>query len=348
MSDVILYAALKENQKLNTELLNFCTGGSSASLESYAEGGITAGSPYASGGASGIGTCTPQMVLDWNSNLKPFVDTNTYSINVCDTSGWYRCGASCSWTVPTGVTRVQFQLWGPGGGASSNCCCGGAPFGPSGAYAVVKMDVTPGNTYTLCAGCAYCCYAYQGAPGICGSPTFVTGPGLCVCADSGISCYCHWGQDISASGTGSGCGVPHFDGCAPNSCSGWNFCWDSGNDDTEICHAFSRQTWYTNCKDETRNIEAYGLNGMWPAMKIAGDLNSGTYSVSPPVFGFENMTCCAEFTGNTCGGCCYNASNGYQQGPSFGGFADRRFGGCRACGGDAGGMGMVCVSWECT
>lgn len=352
MSDVILYAALKENQKLNTELLQLCTGGASASISDFAEGAISAGYPYTSaGGASAEtpGTCCPTALVEWTQVLTPFVETNTYGFKVCDTSGYYRCGSSCTWCVPPGVTRVQFQIWGPGGGTSGNCCCGGSPFGPSGAYAVVKMDVTPGNCYCLCGGCAYCCYANQNQPGICGSPSFVAGPGLNVCADSGVSCYNYWAQDINASGHGQGssCGVPHFDGCSVSSCDGFNFCWDTGNDNTTICHAYSRQTWHLVCGNESCNIEAYGLNGMWPSMNIGQDLQNSTYSVSPPVFGYENMTCCVQWTGNTCRGCCYSAQNGYQQGPGFGGFADRKFGGCDGCGGDSGGMGMICVSWEC-
>jgi hypothetical protein len=86
---------------------------------------------------------------------------------------------------------------------------------------------------------------------------------------------------------------------------------------------------------------------MWPRMTIGGNLQTGTYSVSPPVFGFENATCCLVFSGSTCAGCNRRASNGIQQGPAFGGFASMVFGGCSACGGDAGGMGMICVSYTC-
>ena len=347
MSDVILYAALKENLRLNNDLLTLCAGGSSVSIESYEEDAVATGSPYGSDSGAAGEECTPTIVSNWVSTLKPFVETRANGMKTCDNSGCFRCGSQCNWTVPSGVTNVQFQLWGPGGGTSQNCCCGGAPFGPSGAYAVVQMDVTAGDVYCLCGGCAYCCCAHQNTPGLCGSPTFISGPGLCVCADSGISCYCYWGTDINASMLGSGgCGPPHFGNCGPESCSGWNFCWDSGSDDMDTCHAFSRQTWHTTCKNVACNITAYGINGMWPRMTIANSLNnSGTYSISPPVFGFESMTCCKRWDGTTCHGHCQQGRYGYQAGPGFGGFASTVFSGCGACGGDHGGMGMVCVSW---
>ena len=348
MSDVILYTALKENLRLNNDLLTLCSGGSTVSLESYEEGSALTGTPYGSAGAGGGDECKPTIVTNWEATLKPFVETRANGLKVCDTSGYYRCGSQCNWTVPSGVTSVQFQLWGPGGGTSSNCCCGGNPFGPSGAYAVVQMDVNAGDVYCMCGGCAYCCCAHQTTPGICGTPTWMAGPGLNICADSGISCYCHWGQDINATNTGSGGGsggIPHFDGCAASACSGWNFCWDTGADNTDICHAFSRQTWATSCKNAACNITAYGINGMWPRMTIGSNLDTGTYSISPPIFGFESMTCCFKWCGGTCHPYCSMATQGYQQGPSFGGFAGQVGSNCNACGGDHGGMGMVCVSW---
>ena len=345
MSDVILYAALKENLRLNNDLLALCAGGAGGTLASYEEGKIAIGSPLVGGGGGTI--CTPTIVASWEATLKPFVETRSNGLKVCDDSGNYRCDRQCNWTVPAGVTNAQFQLWGPGGGTSQNCCCGGAPFGPSGAYAVVQMDVTAGDVYCLCSGCAYCCCGYQTTPGICGTPTWLAGNGINICADSGISCYCHWGADINASMLGSGgCGIPHFTNCGPEACSGYNFCWDTGADSIDTCHAFSRQTWATSCKNDACNVLAYGVNGMWPRMTIGNDLNSGqTFSVSPPVFGFESMTCCKKWDGSTCHGHCQQAQYGYQQGPGFGGFASTVFGGCGACGGDHGGMGMICVSW---
>lgn len=348
MSDVILYAALKQNIQLQQELLSFCSGGSGIT-ESFYETPQPAGYPIVGAGSSD--NC-PQIVIDWVKNLKPQVKVGQPNgFKVCDTSGYFRCGSNCSFTVPAGVCRVQFQLWGPGSGTSSNCCCGGSPFGPSGAYTVVELDVTPGNVYCLCSGCAQCCYAYQTTPGICGGPTFVCGPGLNVCADSGISCYNFWAANIQAAGHGQGtdCGIPHFDGCSASSCGGWNFCWDSGQDNTCILHAFSSRTFAYACAGTGRNLVCYGLNGLWPAMVIGQDLTSGTFSISTPVFGYENCVCRQTWAGSTCSGCCRSPLSGGNTLaiPGAGGHAAMVFSGCNACGGDSGRMGMVCASWTC-
>lgn len=88
-------------------------------------------------------------------------------------------GNSCSWTVPAGATMATFQIWGAGGNTSGCChgnCCAIGYWGGSGEYKFVKMRVTPGQTYTLCAGGACpvgSCYTYQDAFGcnsfVCGS-----------------------------------------------------------------------------------------------------------------------------------------------------------------------------------
>ncbi len=83
----------------------------------------------------------------------------TNGFKVCDTSGYYRCGSSCTWTVPGGTTCVRFQIWGSGGGTSESRCCMHTMPGDTGAYASVIMPVTSGSSYTMCGGCAYCCYA---------------------------------------------------------------------------------------------------------------------------------------------------------------------------------------------
>jgi len=71
MSDVILYAALKENLRLNNDLLTLCAGGSTNTLASYEEGATMTGSPYAGGATAGA--CSPAMVTNWEATLKPFV-----------------------------------------------------------------------------------------------------------------------------------------------------------------------------------------------------------------------------------------------------------------------------------
>jgi hypothetical protein len=56
-------------------------------------------------------------------------------------------GADQTWTVPDGVTSVQFKVWGAGGGGA-----GTTEFGGSGGYASGFRTVTPGETFTLRVG----------------------------------------------------------------------------------------------------------------------------------------------------------------------------------------------------
>lgn len=357
MSDVLLYAALKENARLIREKIE---GGSGGSID-YSKP-TPQGYPYVGGsdGPDEFNLC-PTIVSDWVADLCPLLRTDyTNSFKVCDTSGYYRCGAQCTWCVPPGVCNVQFQLWGPGGGTSGMCCCGGSPHGPSGAYMMIQMQVTPGECYCLCAGCAYCCYASMTTPGICGSPTFIRSGNnnFLACADSGISCMNFWSSDIYAAYGGDGsCGIPALDGCSANSCSGgWNFCLDSGNDGISICHAFASRTsfYLSSAPSDGRPVTYYGLNGLWPAIVIgdaAANCLHGSCTLSTPVFGFEGCVCGSRFTssdsGESYGGCYYQASSGYQQIPSVGGYHTYFCGGENTRDGDSGGMGMICVQWCC-
>lgn len=56
-------------------------------------------------------------------------------------------GADQTWTVPSGVTSVQFKVWGAGGGGAV-----ATEFGGSGGYASGFRTVTPGETFTLRVG----------------------------------------------------------------------------------------------------------------------------------------------------------------------------------------------------
>ena len=115
---------------------------------------------------------------------------------VCNGAGnYWRCGQGCTWTVPSGVTCARFQIWGPGSSSGSSCCCGIGMPGTSGAYASVILPVTAGSQYTMCAGCAYCCYGcFTNVQA--GSDTYVQGPGLSnFCAQGGDNCYCRMIKD---------------------------------------------------------------------------------------------------------------------------------------------------------
>lgn len=70
--------------------------------------------------------------------------------NYCSASG-----CCCLWTVPSGVTQAQFQIWGAGGNSTScnhSTCCAYGTGGGSGEYTYVLAAVSAGQTYTLCAG----------------------------------------------------------------------------------------------------------------------------------------------------------------------------------------------------
>lgn len=119
----------------------------------------------------------------------------------------FPCMGSCTWTVPSGVTRATFEIWGGGGGGAAKCCCAcyhSGPGGAGGGYARTSITVAPGATYSICVGgggmqcvggaCAYhwCCYGNPGCT------SYVTGTGLSnFCATGGDggtnTCYAYCG-----------------------------------------------------------------------------------------------------------------------------------------------------------
>ena len=191
-TDVLLYNAIKSNLAITT------TANATAALANATASGTAAGTAAGNAAYTTGSTCFLTNQIGFGNITEPVTWRNiprmtapTGGVIVCDASGYYRCGASCSWTVPVGITCAEFMLWGPGGGSGTNCCCGGAPFAPSGAFALVAKPVIAGEVYVLCAGCAYCCYATQTTPGMQGSPSYVTGTGFTgFCAEGGRPCVC--------------------------------------------------------------------------------------------------------------------------------------------------------------
>lgn len=108
-------------------------------------------------------------------------------------------GKCCLWTVPTAVRWARFEVWGAGGDGGGACCCmqpdrGGG----SGSYARKTIQVTPAQTFTICAGGSGCCS--QPCRGTNGFPSYAcnasaTPTGLCLCASGGMggSSSCWWG-----------------------------------------------------------------------------------------------------------------------------------------------------------
>jgi hypothetical protein len=143
----------------------------------------------------------------------PTLPSVTAGLLVCDTS-FARCGVCCAWTVPGGAQFVRFLMWGAGAlSQSSVCCCGISIPGSSGAYASVIIPAVPGCVYTLCAGCAACCYAdYNNAVSTgSGCSSFVNGYGLNnVCAEGGeVSPFCWIKRKFAVNGVDD---------------SGWPYC----------------------------------------------------------------------------------------------------------------------------
>lgn len=290
---------------------------------------------------------------------------------VCDVSAseaanQLRCGATCTWTVPAGVTTARFQIWGAGAGSHNMCCCGGGMWGGSGAYASAIVPVTPGSQYIICAGCAQCCWMQSAGPTAGGgSSSWVTGPNLSnFCADGGDpSPYC-WLQRAHGRGTASGyCVIMNAQSyCTKVSkgtvygwcmCSGGGFCWSntcSGRD--SIPFTTSCRMWYGTVSNPTKSCHfVIGAPGMFNAANLAanpGGSNEGCmYLTHPPIV---NLTCecCSVYmnSGNTCCGRLGNVQCNVFTWPSRGGYPTSVSGGTDNLGGGYGAAGMVCVQWN--
>ena len=269
------------------------------------------------------------------------------------TSSYYRCGGSCTWTVPSGFSNIRFQMWGAGAGTGSGCCCGGSPFGETGAYASVVIPAVAGCQYSLCAGCAYCCYACAALAGS-GCPSYVTGGGLSnVCAMGGCSNLVYW---ISCVGMGCNPGyrlsswscAPSAGACLCNSCGDYCFissCATCGN----IPFLYACRTWYGSTSGFAANSVVMGINSI--TRQICFDSNHYGYQTHPPIYGFDTVSqCLLGWTSSACvGGCiCSTLSVGASaplQYPGAGGYASIKMGGGNIPSGDSGKTGVVCVTW---
>ena len=267
------------------------------------------------------------------------------------TSTYFRCGASCTWVVPAGATKAKFELWGPGASSGAACCCGYAPYGMSGAYATTIIDVTPGTSYTLCAGCAYCCYAYNdNGPGLVGSPSYVTGTGLTnFCAVSGCGGILH--NLVSMIGK---CGITanecKYHGFG-NICTG-GVCATEGN-----IHniRFSESKFYCNFSSDkalgfcgtdfgipprsgTMTLSSYPV---WTAeFTPAPTVDPATGSLTSPTRKIFTALCCGKQQGPM-----GTVPDNTRNFPGAGGSPTFVIGGSNEIYGDAGRTGMVKVTW---
>lgn len=278
----------------------------------------------------------------------PHLTTCTNSLCVYDQSGYYRCGASCTWTVPAGATKAKFEVWGAGAfGGAGRCCGGSGGFGASGAYATVIIPVTPGCQYLMCSGCSACCNVYctQGYTGQ-GGPSYVTGYGLTnFCAESGchnlirrtlmqrmqlcnLADCCRWQNPSCTSSGACICSTSHY--CFSNSC-----------DSCGLIPVF-------NDKEVSFYGTPFGHNSMHGESCFDG--NHYGYDLHPGLVDPANGRCtagccCYSWSSGNCCGCMNNACQGYSCQPGMGSYPSHAMGGATEIYGGWGRMGMAKVSW---
>jgi len=264
---------------------------------------------------------------------------------------YYRCGSCCQFTVPSGVTKVQFDAWGPGAFTPGSTCCGGSPHGSTGAFLSMQLEVTPGDAYCICAGCSMCCSAQAYPNYSCQNhewsyPTCIEGPGLCnVRVEAGNmkavaqiwlrgtvpgsmlvnQCYGNL-----AGGSGQ-CWCNHGYHCFDNSCS---TCGVMGG------VASLSQAFGCTCKGFM-----YKIPGLWGPYCLDTN-NYGFYQAAPVPFFAECSQHCFSFSSNSCGGCnCSSTETPYMKMPGAGGSAVHVMGGCCICGA-RGNMGAVRITYD--
>lgn len=274
----------------------------------------------------------------------PSLTGASLGFKVCDTGAQFNCGFCCQWTVPAGVTRARFQLWGAGGGSGAGCCCGGSPFGSTGAYASVIIPVTAGDTYTLCSGCAFCCFPnYSATARIPGCPSFVVGNGLNnFCANGGQGRLGTW---MSAYGRQDTMRFSTLNYSGPCICkAGTDYCFSNSCSSFGIIPYVPGASYFGTTTSATSPSVVYGIRGMWPL--ICFDSNHYGYQCHPPIYGFESTSQCnpSYSTGTCCGYNC-RAATGYLNVPGAGGSYSHYMGGSTNTCGDMGRMGMVCVTY---
>jgi len=265
---------------------------------------------------------------------------------------YYRCGTSaCTFTVPSGVSKVQFDAWGPGAFTPGATCCGGSPWGSSGAFMSVQLEVTPGDSYCLTAGCSLCCSAQAYPNYTCmnhswGTPTCLEGPGLCnVRVEAG-----------NQKGVAQIWLRGHSDGsffvnqCRGNLAGGSGQCWcNSGyhcyDNSCATCGVQGGVASLSRVHGCTCKGFMYKIPGLFGPYCL--DTNNYGYYQAPPVPLFaECSQVCFNFTSNSCGGCnCSSTSSPFMKMPGQGGHAVHVMGGCCICGA-RGNMGAVRITYD--
>jgi len=292
----------------------------------------------------------PTNTTNWSSIPRL---TGGTSLNVCDVSGYYRCGVCCLWTVPGGVSIAQFQIWGAGSGTAPGSCCSGSPPGDTGAYAIAIIPVTPGCQYTLCSGCARCCCSYctVSADSLGGCDSFVSGFGLTnFCAQGGSNghTYCTM---VDLHGNDGCCRYNALGqrSAGPCICSG--SVWYCFSNSCATCGLISIRASARTYYGSATSGYVTGL----PSFHAGGCLTSDHYGYfcHSPVISethgvFTGSNCCATFSSGTCcGGWNCSAANteSGRRHPGGGGAMTHMMGGHTEHYGDSGRMGMVRVTY---
>ena len=126
----------------------------------------------------------PNSALDPNAGLKYYVKHIYGQPQVCSP------GCCCLWTVPTGVKRVTFELWGAGGNGNGHCSCNRCHHyqgAGGGFYSSKTISVQAGWQYTVCAAGVYRCCSRE-CVGCKGCSSYVNGCNLSGFCANGGSC----------------------------------------------------------------------------------------------------------------------------------------------------------------
>ena len=278
MSDVLVYNAIAEHNKMMAERLR--EEADEILQERLAE------APWS---VTDLWHCIPLIATN-NANAVLCVHT---SQDASFSTGW-NCGACCEWTVPDGVTCAQFQIWGPGARSAGSSCCVYSPGGGSGAYATIALPVTPGDSYTLCAGCACCCGGCW-TSGVISPviPSYVTGNGLHnVCAEGGEgNQFCF----LRNNGQAGSCQVPDIGRCYPNQNMCFCQCAAICSVSAILCDAYF-------CKAVSYQNTGYGQSNrpnasrLWyiPSQSTEACYESKScswYIYTPPIIGVDHNVC---------------------------------------------------------
>ena len=360
--DVLVYSALNEQAALKKEIAE--------KQQCLFDLKANASAGSGGGGADNSVACAKAWLAADRGNEKAMwlCPGDTTKSTLCEASGssgevkgwdprgYFRCIRASTWTVPTGATSMRVQMWGAGGGANKPpCCCGHTPFGSTGAYASVIVPVTEGWTYTLCAGCAYCCYGFTttGHRRWRGQCSYIQGCHFCnFCVDGGRGSMGNWMADYGHFCT---CRIAYYTGN-----EGYEFCnqgtdWCSGGQSltSEIDYVAGAGIHGTlnDIAEPTAENVVYGIRGIWP--KQCWDGNHYGYEVHAPVPGFVtgsnaiDTQCCVQYTSGNCCGCqCSAWQTSCLRLPGAGGWGSHAMGGGNSLYGDVGKMGMVWICYK--